>query len=133
LTAPGAAGLIRAPRIPNRGRVAQLVEQRIENPRVVGSIPTPATIFNDNPRMNPEWLGYAAAALTSASFIPQAVMAIRSRDTRGISRGMYIIFVIGVALWLAYGTYLDSLPMILANVVTLGLAGTVLALKLRYG
>ena len=83
--------------------------------------------------MNPEWLGYAAAVLTTASFIPQAVMTIRSRDTRGISRGMYIIFVVGVALWLAYGIYIDSLPMILANVVTLGLAGTILALKLRYG
>ena len=83
--------------------------------------------------MNPEWLGYAAAVLTTGSFIPQAVMTIRSRDTRGISRGMYIIFVIGVALWLAYGIYIDSLPMILANVVTLGLAGTILALKLRYG
>ena len=42
--------------------------------------------------MNLEWLGFAAAALTSASFIPQAVMTIRTRDTRGISRGMYIIF-----------------------------------------
>jgi len=83
--------------------------------------------------MNPEWLGFAAAVLTSASFIPQAVMTIRSRDTRGISRGMYIIFVCGVALWLVYGIYLDSLPMILANIVTLGLAGTILALKLRYG
>jgi len=83
--------------------------------------------------MNPEWLGFAAAVLTTGSFIPQAVMTIRSRDTRGISRGMYIIFVTGVALWLAYGIYIDSLPMILANVVTLGLAGTILALKLRYG
>jgi MtN3 and saliva related transmembrane protein len=83
--------------------------------------------------MNLEWLGYAAAALTTGSFIPQAVMTIRTRDTRGISRGMYIIFVSGVALWLAYGIYIDSLPMILANTVTLGLAGTVLALKLRYG
>jgi MtN3 and saliva related transmembrane protein len=46
---------------------------------------------------------------------------------------MYIIFVSGVALWLAYGIHIDSLPMILANTVTLGLAGTVLALKLRYG
>ena len=110
-----------------------MVEQRIENPRVVGSIPTPATTFTHNPRMNLEWLGYTAAALTSASFIPQAVMTIRSRDTRGISRGMYIIFTVGVAFWLAYGIAIDSLPMILANVVTLGLAGTVLVLKLRYG
>jgi len=83
--------------------------------------------------MNPELLGYIAAVLTTISFVPQAVMTIRSRDTRGISRGMYIIFTIGVACWLAYGICVDSGPMILANFVTLGLAGTVLALKLRYG
>ncbi|MEO8016414.1 MAG: SemiSWEET transporter [Pseudomonadota bacterium] len=83
--------------------------------------------------MNLEWLGFVAATLTSASFIPQAVMTIRSRDTRGISRDMYIIFTIGVAFWLAYGIAINSLPMILANTVTLALAGTVLGLKLRYG
>ena len=83
--------------------------------------------------MNLEWIGYVAAVLTTVSFIPQAVMTIRSRDTRGISRGMYVIFTIGVAFWLAYGIAIASLPMILANTVTLGLAGTVLALKLRYG
>jgi MtN3 and saliva related transmembrane protein len=83
--------------------------------------------------MNLELLGYIGALLTTTSFIPQAVMTIRSRDTRGISRGMYVIFTTGVAFWLAYGIAIDSLPMILANTVTLGLAGTVLALKLRYG
>jgi len=83
--------------------------------------------------MNPEWLGFAAAVLTTASFIPQAVMTIRTRDTRGISGSMYLIFVVGVALWLAYGIYLDSLPMILANLATLLLASTILILKLRYG
>ena len=83
--------------------------------------------------MNLEWLGYAAAVLTSSSFIPQAVMTIRTRDTRGISRGMYIIFTAGVAMWLAYGIAIDSWPMIFANVTTLVLAGTILALKLRYG
>jgi MtN3 and saliva related transmembrane protein len=83
--------------------------------------------------MNLEWLGFAAAALTSASFIPQAVMTIRTRDTRGISLGMYSIFTVGVALWLAYGIALDSWPMIVANTATLALAGTILALKLRYG
>ena len=83
--------------------------------------------------MNLELLGYIGALLTTASFIPQAIMTIRTRDTRGVSRGMYVIFTIGVAFWLAYGIAIDSLPMILANTVTLGLAGTVLALKLRYG
>jgi MtN3 and saliva related transmembrane protein len=83
--------------------------------------------------MNLEWLGFAAATLTSASFIPQAIMTIRTRDTKSISRGMYVIFTVGVALWLAYGIALDSWPMIYANTTTLILAVTILVLKLRYG
>jgi len=83
--------------------------------------------------MNLEWFGYAAAALTTGSFIPQAIMTIRTRDTRGISLGMYVMFTTGVALWLAYGVAISSWPMIAANTVTLALAATVLALKLRFG
>jgi MtN3 and saliva related transmembrane protein len=85
------------------------------------------------PAMNIEWLGFAAAVLTTFSFIPQAIMTIRTRDTRGISRGMYSMFTVGVVLWLVYGISLGSWPMIFANVVTLALASTILALKLRYG
>ena len=83
--------------------------------------------------MNLEWFGYAAAVLTTSSFIPQAVMTIRSRNTRGISLAMYVIFTVGVALWLVYGIALESWPMILANTVTLGLAATILAMKIRFG
>jgi MtN3 and saliva related transmembrane protein len=83
--------------------------------------------------MYAEWVGFAAAALTTGSFIPQAVMTIRTRDTRGISLAMYVIFTVGVALWLAYGLFVGSWPMIAANTVTLGLAATILGLKLRYG
>jgi len=95
--------------------------------------PARAAVFDDNPPMNPEWLGYAAAILTTSSFIPQALMTIRSRNTQGISRAMYVIFTVGVGFWLAYGIHIGSLPMILANTVTLALAVTILALKLRYG
>jgi MtN3 and saliva related transmembrane protein len=83
--------------------------------------------------MNIEWFGFAAAFLTSISFVPQALMTIRTRNTSGISRAMYSMFTIGVALWLVYGIALESWPMIVANTVTLGLAATILALKLRYG
>ena len=83
--------------------------------------------------MNLEWFGYLAAILTTGSFVPQAVMTIRSRNTRGISLAMYVFFTVGVALWLIYGIALESWPMILANTVTLGLAATILALKVRYG
>lgn len=82
--------------------------------------------------MTQEWFGYLAAVLTTGSFVPQAVMTIRTRNTSGISLAMYVIFTIGVASWLAYGIAIMSWPMILANAVTLGLAATILALKLRY-
>lgn len=83
--------------------------------------------------MNNEWFGYIAAILTTGSFVPQAIMTIRTRNTSGVSLAMYVIFTLGVALWLAYGIAIGSWPMILANTVTLGLAVTILALKIRYG
>ena len=83
--------------------------------------------------MNGEWVGFIAAALTTFSFIPQAIRTIRTKETHGISLGMYVMFTVGIAFWLAYGLVLMSWPMILSNVVTLMLSGTVLALKIRYG
>lgn len=83
--------------------------------------------------MTGEWMGYVAAALTTLAFVPQAAKTIRSRDTRGISLAMYAVFTVGVGFWLGYGLVLGSWPMIIANAVTLLLAATILALKLRYG
>ena len=79
------------------------------------------------------WMGYAAATCTTLSFIPQAVKTIRSRDTRGISLLMYVVFTIGIGFWFGYGIVLGSWPMLLSNVVTLALALVILALKLRHG
>ena len=78
-------------------------------------------------------LGYAAAILTSASFIPQAWRTFRTKDVSGISTRMYTVFTLGVAVWLAYGIVLKETPMMVANSVTLVLACAVLAMKLRYG
>jgi len=83
--------------------------------------------------MDLEWTGYVAATLTTVAFVPQALKTIRSRDTRGISLAMYVVFTIGIGFWLAYGVALGSWPMILSNLVTLGLSGTILVLKLRHG
>lgn len=83
----------------------------------------------------PPWMelvGYAAAVLTTASFIPQAVQSWHSRDLSGISLSMYALFTLGVALWMLYGLFIGSWPVILANAITLALAGTVLVLKLRH-
>ena len=80
----------------------------------------------------PELIGYMAAALTTLSFLPQAVLTFRTRDVRGVSLGMYTAFTIGVALWLLYGLMLRQWPIVAANGVTLALAGVILGMKIRY-
>lgn len=79
-----------------------------------------------------EAIGYAAAALTTCSFVPQALHTFRTRDVSGISLGMYGVFTVGIAMWLLYGWLAGSWPIVLANAVTLALAGTILAMKLLY-
>lgn len=80
-----------------------------------------------------EWIGYAAATLTTLSFVPQAWHTFSTRDVRGISLGMYSAFTLGVALWLAYGVLLGAWPVIVANAITLALAATILAMKIVLG
>lgn len=79
-----------------------------------------------------ELFGYCAAVLTTISFLPQAWHTFRTRDVRGISLGMYSVFTAGVACWLIYGLLLGAWPIVIANVVTLVLAGGILVMKLRY-
>jgi MtN3 and saliva related transmembrane protein len=79
-----------------------------------------------------ETIGWVAACLTTLSFVPQVIRALRTRDVSGISIPMYVSFCAGVGLWLAYGICKQSLPIIGANAVTLALALVVLSLTLRY-
>ena len=78
-------------------------------------------------------LGLAAAFCTTAAYAPQALKAWRSRSTADISLSMFLLMVAGIVLWLAYGVLIADIPLIAANAVTLCLAGSILALKLRHG
>jgi MtN3 and saliva related transmembrane protein len=78
-------------------------------------------------------LGYVAATLTTASFVPQAWLTFRTRDVSGISLAMYSAFTLGIALWLVYGIFIEAWPVVIANVVTFALAATILAMKLSMG
>jgi MtN3 and saliva related transmembrane protein len=75
-------------------------------------------------------LGYFAATLTTAAFIPQAWLTFRSRDTSGISLGMYAAFTFGISLWLGYGVMLRAWPIVIANAITFMLAAAMLLMKL---
>jgi MtN3 and saliva related transmembrane protein len=77
-------------------------------------------------------IGFFAATLTTASFIPQAWLTFKTKDVSGISLGMYSVFTAGVAGWLVYGLLLQAWPVVIANTVTLALASGILAMKLRY-
>jgi MtN3 and saliva related transmembrane protein len=77
-----------------------------------------------------EMIGYAAAALTTGAFVPQAWLTLRTRDVSGVSLGMYSAFTLGVALWLAYGIVMAEWPIVAANAVTLALAATILVTKI---
>lgn len=78
------------------------------------------------------WIGYPAAILTTIAFLPQAWHSWRTRDLSGISLQMYGLFTLGVALWLIYGIAIGSLPIVLANGITLLPASLVLWLKIRH-
>jgi MtN3 and saliva related transmembrane protein len=79
-----------------------------------------------------EALGFAAAFCTTAAFVPQLARVIRLRSARDISLGTFLLFSVGVFLWLLYGLYTGSKPVIASNAVTLVLSLSILILKLRY-
>ena len=77
-------------------------------------------------------IGYLAAFGTTASFLPQAVKTIQTKDTSGKSLPMYIMFTLGTLLWLIYGIMEPSLPVAVANAITLIFAATILVYKIKY-
>lgn len=79
-----------------------------------------------------EAIGYLAATLTTAAFIPQAWLTWKTQRADGVSLGMYSIFTLGVALWLVYGLVIGAWPIVIANAITLALALFILVMKFRY-
>lgn len=77
-------------------------------------------------------VGYIAGALTTLSFIPQVVRAWKLKETRDLSLAMLLLFALGVLLWTLFGIWTGSMPIIAANVITLGLILILLAMKISY-
>ena len=73
-----------------------------------------------------EIIGLIAAIFTTFAFIPQVMKVWKTKQTKDLSLRMYSVMFIGILLWLVYGIRIDSLSIILANVVTATLVGTIL-------
>ena len=83
--------------------------------------------------MNADLIGAVASALTTIAFVPQVWRVWKTRSARDLSLPMYLIFTTGVVLWFVYGSLLGAAPIIVGNAITLVLAGTVIAMKLKFG
>jgi MtN3 and saliva related transmembrane protein len=77
-------------------------------------------------------IGYTAATLTTASFLPQLIRVVKLRSARDISLGMFLIFSLGTLFWFVYGLLAHSAPVWIANALTLALSVSILVLKLRF-
>ncbi len=78
------------------------------------------------------FIGLVAGTFTTISFFPQLIRVCKTRSTRDISLWMFLLFTIGVLLWLIYGIYLQQWPVILSNLLTLISAVVILCFKLKY-
>ena len=79
-----------------------------------------------------ERIGFVAAFCTTAAFVPQLMRVLKLRSAREISLPTFLLFSVGVALWLVYGLYTGSKPVIASNVVTLVLSLSILFFKVKY-
>lgn len=77
-------------------------------------------------------IGYAAATMTTISFLPQLIRVIRLRSAREISLLMFLVFSCGTFTWMVYGFLSHSPPVWIANVVTFTLSLSILIMKLRF-
>jgi MtN3 and saliva related transmembrane protein len=78
-------------------------------------------------------LGLVAGAITTGSFLPQVIRVYKLKSAREISLFFTILFVIGGLLWLSYGIYLRSFPIIFWNTLGCIFSAALLIGKLRYG
>ncbi len=79
-----------------------------------------------------ELLGLLAGFLTTASFIPQVIKILKTRDTSGISLVIYVALTLGLMLWFLYGVRNGQASIMAANGITLVLALVILGMKLGY-
>jgi MtN3 and saliva related transmembrane protein len=77
-------------------------------------------------------IGSVAAICTTIAFLPQVFRIKRTKHATDLSLSMYAVFSFGVLCWLIYGILIKSMPVIIANAVTLVLCMYILVMVVRY-
>ena len=82
--------------------------------------------------MNIEIFGYIAAILTTAAFLPQLIKTLKTKKADDVSLITLVMFIIGVLCWIIYGYKISSIPILLANLITLILNLLILISKIYF-
>ena len=82
--------------------------------------------------MNVEIFGYIAAILTTAAFLPQLIKTLKTKKADDVSLITLVMINIGVLSWISYGYKISSIPILLANLITLILNLLILISKIYF-
>jgi MtN3 and saliva related transmembrane protein len=77
-------------------------------------------------------VGLLAAAFTTVALLPQLIKVWKTKSTKDISLGMFMLYCGGVLLWFVYGVFRNDLVIILANSLAFIQALVILILKAKY-
>jgi MtN3 and saliva related transmembrane protein len=80
-----------------------------------------------------ELIGILAGIITTFGWVPQLIKIARERKAGDISLPTTASLAAGVSLWVVYGLFIGSWPVILANGVTFLFVASILGMKLRFG
>jgi MtN3 and saliva related transmembrane protein len=83
--------------------------------------------------MNLNLLGYIAGSLVVLSLLPQVVKSWKTKSTKDISLARYVVYIVGLMLWILYAILIHNGPVAVMNAIGLVLASVILYLKLRHG
>ena len=79
-----------------------------------------------------EFFGFLAAFLTTIAFLPQLYKTWKTKSADDVSLIMLILFIIGLICWIIYGLKINSLPILVANIITFIFNFSILILKIAY-
>jgi len=77
-------------------------------------------------------IGMFAGSCTTFSFLPQVLKSWKAKATGDISLNMYIVFCVGLCFWLLYGFLINDIPLVIANLLTLAMACSILFMKIKW-
>ncbi len=77
-------------------------------------------------------LGLVATMIVIVGNAPQAIKVWRTRQTRDVSLGGYLLISLACIAWGAYAILRGDAFLLMANMIILCLAGSVVIAKLKY-